>query len=183
MIGDLPKYLEVNGRQYEIRSDFRTALLILQAYDDPELDDYEKAAVCLECLFCDIPKDKDEAYKAAIWFLDGGNTAKSCSQSARIIDWEQDESMIFSAVNKSAGFEVRAADYIHWWTFLGYFSEISEGLLSQIINIRIKKSKGKKLEKYESEFYSQHREIIDLKTHYTAEEKVEIDRINKLLDG
>ena len=99
------------------------------------------------------------------------------------MDWEQDESIIFSAINKVAGCETREKEYIHWWTFLGYFSEIGEGLFSTVINIRQKKNKGKKLEKYEQEFYRSNKQLIDLKEKYTAEEQAEIDRLNELLNG
>ena len=72
---------------------------------------------------------------------------------------------------------------MHWWTFLGYFSEIGEGLFSQVINIRTKKSKGKKLEKWEREFYNEHKEMIDLKRVISAEEQAEIDRLNAIMGG
>ena len=123
----------------------------------------------------------ETAYKKAVWFLDGGDIPKSKPLRKKTFDWKQDESIIFSAVNKSAGFETRSAEYIHWWTFLGYFSEIGDGLFSQVLNIRSKKAKGKKLEKWELEFFSEHRELIELKQVYSAEEQAEIERLNALL--
>lgn len=183
MIGMLPKSLEIGGNQYEIRSDFRIALLIFEAFNDTNLNDSEKSEVCLKCLYKEIPSDLKTAYKKAIWFLDGGNIPKSRQNHRKIFDWKQDESIIFSAVNKSAGFETRSAEYVHWWTFLGYFSEIGEGLFSQVVNIRTKKSKGKKLEKWEREFYAEHREMIDLKRAVSGEEQAEIYRLNMLLGG
>ena len=54
MIGILPKSLEINGNEYRIRSDFRVALLIFEAFNDSELNDYEKIRVCLECLYEEI---------------------------------------------------------------------------------------------------------------------------------
>ena len=181
MIGLLPKSLEINGNEYRIRSDFRVALLIFEAFNDSELNDYEKIRVCLECLYEEIPEDTENAYKKAVWFLDGGDIPKSKPLRRKTFDWKQDESLIFSSVNKSAGFETRSADYIHWWTFLGYFSEIGDGLFSQIINIRTKKAKGKRLEKWELEFFNEHRELIEIKQVYSAEEQAEIDRLNALL--
>ena len=71
--------------------------------------------------------------------------------------------------------------YLHWWAFLGLFYEIGEGLFSQVINIRLKKAKNKKLEKYEKEFYREHKDLIDIRRKRTAEEQADIDRINKLL--
>ena len=55
-----------------------------------------------------------------------------------------DEAIIFPANNKAAGCEVRAVLYLHWWTFLGYFGEIVEGLFSTIMSIRHKRAEGKK---------------------------------------
>ncbi len=181
MIGILPKSLEIGGIEYKIRSDFRVALLIFEAFNDSELNDMEKIQVCIECLYETIPSDTENAYKKAIWFLDGGDIPKSRQNHKKVFDWKQDESIIFSAINKSAGFETRSAEYIHWWTFLGYFSEIGEGLFSQIVNIRTKKAKGKKLEKWEREFYNEHRELIDIKQHYNSEEQAEIDRLKAIL--
>ena len=181
MIGILPKSLEIGDTEYKIRSDFRVALLIFEAFNDIELTDSEKIKVCLECLYEEIPDDMETAYKKAVWFLDGGDIPKSKPLRKKTFDWKQDESLIFSAVNKSAGFETRSAEYIHWWTFLGYFSEIGDGLFSQVLNIRSKKAKGKKLEKWELEFFSEHRELIELKQVYSAEEQAEIDRLNAIL--
>lgn len=181
MIGLLPKSLEINGTEYRIRSDFRVALLIFEAFNDSELNDCEKVQICLECLYEEIPEDTENAYKKAVWFLDGGDIPKSKPLRRKTFDWKQDESLIFSAVNKSAGFETRSADYIHWWTFLGYFSEIGESLFSQVLNIRTKKAKGKKLEKWELEFFSEHRDLINIRQTYSAEEQAEIDRLNALL--
>lgn len=183
MIGNLPKSLEIGGNHYQIRSDFRVALLIFEAFSDPELSDYEKIQVCLKCLYREIPEDTEEAYRQAVWFLDGGNIPKSRQNHGKIFDWRQDESIIFSAVNKSAGFETRSAEYVHWWTFLGYFGEIGECLFSQVVNIRTKKSKGKKLEKWEREFYAENREMIDLKRTVSGEEQAEIDRLNEIMGG
>ena len=45
MIGNLPKKLTVGGKDYEIRSDYRCVLNIYAAFDDNELDEYEKALI------------------------------------------------------------------------------------------------------------------------------------------
>ena len=169
MIGQLPKTLTVGGRRLAVRSDYRVALTILQAMNDEVLTDRLKAQVCIKCLYerpGDIT-DVREALERAAWFLDGGDMPKR-EHSARIIDWEQDEGIIFPAVNKAAGCEVRALEYMHWWTFLGYFGEVGEGLLSAVLSIRSKIADGKPLDKYEREFLRRNRSLIVLQT---AEEK------------
>lgn len=185
MIGLLPKSLEIDGREYEINSDFRVALLIFEAYNDTKLSDYEKAIICLKCLYKEIPQNLEIALQKAVWFLDGGDMPKSKKSQSQIMDWEQDQSIIFPAINKVAGYETRMAEYIHWWTFIGFFNEIDDGLFSQVMNIRAKKAKGKKLEKWEQEFYKEHKELIEIKHKLTAEEQVqekaELDFINSLV--
>lgn len=174
MIGRLPKSLAVNGREHAIRTDYRAVLAIFQAFADPDLSDREKCAVCLQCLYKDvsaIPKeDIQQAVEAAYDFIGGGREHEDEGHGAKLLDWEQDEALIFSAVNKAAGCEVRALPYCHWWTFLGYFNEIGEGLLSAVISIRGKRAKGKRLDKWEKEFYREHKGMIDIKRRLSAEE-------------
>lgn len=182
MIGVLPTNLEIDGVKYEINADFHVALLIFEAYNDPELSDYEKMCVCLKCLYKDeISKNTDEALKKAMWFLDGGDMPKSKQLPKKIMDWEYDQFLYFPAVNKVAGYETQTTEYLHWWSFLGLFNEIGEGLYSQVMNIRAKKAKGKKLEKWEREFYNEHKELVDIKEKLTPEEQEELDFIKSLV--
>lgn len=177
MIGILPTSLEICGKKYKIRSDFRVALLIFEAYNDSELSNKEKFIICLESLFEDVPDNDniEEAIRKAVWFLDGGDMPKSKKAQTKLMDWEQDQSIIFPAINKVAGYETRTVDYLHWWSFLGLFNEIGEGLYSQVMNIRIKRAKGKKLQKWERDFYNEHKELINIKEKLTPEQQAELD--------
>lgn len=180
MIGSLPAGLEIDGKNYAIRTDFRVALTILQAFNDTELNDQEKMTVMLYSLYEELPENMEEATKKAVWFIDGGQEYGS-SNEKRVMDWEQDEQIIFSAVNKVAGYETRAKEYIHWWTFLGFFSEIGEGLFSTVVNIRKKKNRGKKLDKSEEEFFKRNRSMVQLKKRLSAKEQAELESVNRLL--
>lgn len=187
MIGSLPTALEIGVKLYPIRTDFRVVLNIYAAFNDPELTNQGKCYVCIKCLYEDyahIPREHmQEAVDKAYWFVGGGDLYGGNDSKSKIktMDWEQDEGMIFPAVNKVAGYETRSVPYLHWWAFLGLFNEIGDGLFSQVINIRLKKAKNKKLEKYEKEFYREHKDLIDIRRKRTAEEQADIDRINKLL--
>ena len=181
MIGILPESLEIYGVEYKIRSDYRVALLIFKAYRDNKLSDYEKSMICLKCLFQEMPKNLNKALEKAVWFLDGGDMPKSKQAPSPMMDWEQDQYIIFPALNKVAGYEIRSVKYLHWWSLLGLFHEIDEGLYSQVMNIRAKKIKGKRLEKWERDFYIEHRELIDIRHELTAEEQAELDFINNLV--
>ena len=192
MLGELPESLTVGGKEYEINTDFRIALLIMEALNDEELSDIEKATVILMNLFCDEvePEHYEEALKQASIFLDGGvnynneddnETGNNKPKEKPVIDWVKDARFIFSAVNKVAGCEVRALPNLHWHTFLGYLSEMDECMLSTIINIRRKKNAGKKLDKTEQEFYKKNKDIIDIKPKLTREEKEQMEALKKKL--
>lgn len=184
MIAQLPTSLDVNGKEYPIKSDFRIALLILLAFNDPELNENEVIYIVLDALYgfdSLAPEDYSEALTKAKWFLDGGREYEE-KETVRLMDWQQDESMIFSAVNNVAKMETRAVSYMHWWTWLGYFNEIADGIFSSILRIRQKKAKGKKLEKHELEFYQANKSLVDIQTKYTQEELEEIERLKAMLD-
>lgn len=187
MIGELPRQLNVGEKSYTIRTDFRDILKIVSSFNDPDLEDEEKVYVCLVILYEDFdsipPKDYEAAFRAAIGFIDQGmgEEDEGHKKPLHVMDWEQDESIMFPAINKVAGFETRSVKYLHWWTFIGYYMEISEGVFSNVLSIRLKKAKGKKLEKWEREFWSSNKAICALKKRISAEEQAERDRINALL--
>lgn len=184
MIGELPKIIKVGTKYYKIRSDYRHILKILAAFGDPELTDEEKIYVCLFVLyeeFEEIPQELyEEAFKKASEFIDNGMKSEDKKQM-RVMDWEKDEPILFPSINKVAGFETRSAKYIHWWTFLGYYMEISEGVFSHIISLRVKKAKGKKLDKTEREYWNANLAMCRLETKLSEEEQKAKDKLNELL--
>jgi hypothetical protein len=94
----------------------------------------------------------------------------------KTMDWDQDAPILIPAINKVLNCEIRAQEYIHWWTFLGAYMEIGESLFSNIVHIRQKKAKGKKMEKWELDFYKENKSLIDFKqkNQRSQEEKDEL---------
>lgn len=182
MIGVLPQSLIINEKKYPIQADYRVVLRIFEAFNASELNNYEKAYVCLKNLYIEPeripPIDLQEAVDKAFWFVGGGDMPKSEPSRIATLDWHHDESIIFPAVNKVAGCEVRSLPFLHWWTFLGYFGEIGEGLCSTVMNIRHKRADGKKLDKWEREFLRKHKELVIL---YTDEERKAINETEEFL--
>ncbi|MDD3253828.1 MAG: Gp15 family bacteriophage protein [Lachnospiraceae bacterium] len=188
MIGQLPESIEVGGVSYPIETDFRNILVFFAACSDPELSDRDKMFILLKRLFLDgydsIPQEcMAEAIREANWFINCGQMEDNKKPPVKMIDWEQDEPIIFPAINKIAGMETRALPRLHWWTFIGYFMEIADGTFSTVLQIRQKRSKGKRLEKYEQEFYRNNKNLCDIKKRYSAEEQEELDYANAILDG
>ena len=160
---DIPTKINIGGTEYQIRNDgdYRMVLDCFVALQDANLDSKEKLFCSLIIFYKDINSiadivllpDIEKAITEVFNFFNCGQSqAIGKKMRHRLIDWSNDEQIICSAVNKVANKEIRAEPYIHWWTFMGYYSAVGESLLSTIITIRDKMVRGKKLEKHEKEF-------------------------------
>lgn len=180
---DLPTSIDFCGQTWEINADFRNVLLTLEAFEDPNLTNTEKAFICIYNIYKDferIPSEQaQDAFNAAVRFIDLGQKHKS--NGPRTMDWTQDSPLIFPAVNAVAGCEVRALEYMHWWTFFGYFMEIRDSTASTVFSLRNKKAKHKKLEKWENDYWNENKHICEIHSKLTEEEQKEKDRLNRLL--
>jgi hypothetical protein len=167
MIVDLPYTLEVDGVEREINTDFRDIINIFIALNDNELSPQDKTIVMLNNLYkCDIEELQNiqEAIDKASWFMDWGKEYKEKENAPKLMDWEQDYNMIIAAVNNKVKTveDVRELPHLHWWTFLGYFSERGKCQLSQVMELREKIAKGEKLEKWEKQMLRDNQDIIIL---------------------
>lgn len=182
MIGVLPESLLVCGKYLPINADFRNVLTIFSAFSDESLTKEEKAYICLVRLYkVAIREDNlEEALKQAYWFLDGGDMPKSAPAEVKMLDWEHDESMIMPAVSKTIGVvDIRSLPFLHWWSFLGAFGEVGDGLCSQVLYLRHKLAKGEKLSKPEQEFVRKNNDLVVLRT---TEEQQAIEETENFLD-
>ena len=179
----LDRALEVGGRSWAIRADFRDVLNILDAFDDPELTEAEKAYICLHNLYVDFAEmdraDYPEAFLAAVAFIDHGVAGREAGP--RTVDWEQDAPLLFPAVNRAAGYEVRDAEFVHWWTFLGLFMEIRDSVYATVLALRQKRARGEKLEPWERDFWRRNAGICRLKPRLSQAEQAEKARLEALL--
>lgn len=181
---DLPTSLTVGGARRPIRSDFRDALYLMGIFADPELEPDEKAAVCLRVLFVDgedIPAGQaEEAFQAAVDFLDGGIPASGRRASPRVVDLQQDAPILIPAVNKVLGREIRALPYLHWWTFLAAYMEVGDSLFSTVVGLRQKRARGRKLEKYEQQFWNENRALVELRRKQTPQDRARREELREL---
>lgn len=188
-LGQLPVSIEVGGVDYEIRTDRKAVFDIISAFSDPELKDTPEAIqyVCLFILYPDfdsIPdSDLNEAYEKAIEFINGGTKPDPDKKpEPEILNWAQDEPLLFAALNDVAGFETRSVDYIHWWTVLGWLMNLKDGIYKDVLTLRSKKARGEKLEKAEQKFWNNNIDICKIKEQLSEKEKAAKQRLEKLLD-
>ena len=160
---EIPTTIVIDDMEFPIRcrGDYRMVLDCFSCLNDFDLDKQERLYAALIIFYEDFNDlsdffgmDKDlisKLIKEMYNFMQCEETPMH-SMPYKVIDWEKDSQLVCSAVNKIAHVEVRSVEYLHWWTFMGYFSEVGESVLSTVVNIRNKIKRGKKLEKYEREF-------------------------------
>lgn len=162
---ELPTSIKVNETVYPIRQngDYRMVLDCFNALSDLELSQQERMLACLAIFLEDVHSiedvyklpDTEEICKEMMLFFNCGQPENGKKISYRLIDWQKDETLICSAINKVSGKEIRLEPYIHWWTFMGYYVAIGESSLATVVSIRSKQSKNKKLEKHERQFVNE----------------------------
>ena len=179
---ELPREADIGGRTYRLHTDYRQILKIFACLQQEDIPEFIRWQIALELFFGEqIP---DEGFQQAAeyfrWFVscgqEEGETPGPC-----LIDWEQDAQVIVSDVNRAAGQEIRSLPYLHWWTFLGWFHSIGEGNLSTLVSVRNKLNRGKKLEKWEQEYYRQNKNMVKMRKKYSASELAEQEQLQKLL--
>ena len=178
MTWDLPEKATFGGTEYSHRTDFREILKLLGLLSDEEKPAVHRWHTALYYFYRQEipPQYHREAMDYLGDFLAAGDAG---SPGPRRFDWEADAQAIAAGVNAVAGFEVRQAAYLHWWTFLGYFRSMGEGQFSVRVGIREKLRRGQKLDPQEQEFYRTHRAQVQLKSPDTEETR----RLEALLSG
>lgn len=185
---NLPVSAVIGGREYFFNADFRDVLDILRRLDDPEQPEFLRWQVALALFYESYETmpagDRGEAAEYLARFINCGREEEETGAAApKLLDWQQDAAVIVADVNRTAGCEVRALPFLHWWSFMAFFNGIGEGQLATLVSIRDKLRRGKKLEKWEQEYYREHKSRVDLKRRYTAEELAEQRRLETLLQG
>lgn len=184
MIYDLPTTVTVGGVDYAVRTDYRAILDVCLALQDAELTENERVYTAMNIFypqFDDIPiSDYEEAAKMLVWFVNCGQDEAKGKQP-KLVDWEQDYSYIVAPINRVAGCEIRAMEYLHWWTFIAYYYEIGgDCVFAQIVRIRDSLAKGKRLDKQDREWLRKNGHLVRFKEKYTEAEN---EAINQWIKG
>ena len=158
---ELPITITIDDIEYPIRKrgDYRMVLDVFSVLEDNSITQSERLLCALIDFYEDLNDIEDinifpnveDAVKGMYKFFNADRQSGK-GLDRKLIDWEQDSAMVASAINNVAGKEIRAEDYVHWWTFMGYYMAIGESTLSTVVSIRDKILRGKKMEKWERQF-------------------------------
>ena len=171
-----------DGREFPItnRGDYRVVLECFEAIGDTELSEDERVLASLLIFYNEFSEFDDLTYESeetlneltkAMYAFFNCNQPEGvgCNTHRKLLDWTGDEQIITAAINNVAKTEIRSLDYLHWFTFMGYYLSVGESVLSTVVSIRHKTMTGKKLEDYEKRFKADNPQYFNWNSK-TAEE-------------
>lgn len=178
----LPKSINIDGVECEIKSDFRDVLYLFEILQDPDLLPQEAVMLACENFYVTntYMKNLNVAVTEMLSFIscgDNDGTSSGDGHKDKLYDWDKDFNLIIAPINRILGYDVRGVEYLHWWTFMSAFMEIGECTFSTYVGIRKKLQKGQKLEKYEQKIYKEHMNEIKLPKRYDKVTQALIDEI------
>ena len=165
LIDSLPHSICINGKEYAIRYDHKTAILYETMMLDEEVEGAEKPLLALRLFYPIIPTDWVEALEGIQWFYRCGeddvkvkSKKKSKGKQDRIYSFEHDATYIYSAFLEQYGIDLTEVQGLHWWKFRALVQGLNEDCaLCKIMGYRgmeIPDSMGKE----QKEFYRKMKE-------------------------
>lgn len=178
---NLPISTTIDGETYHITNDcdYRVVLDVIETLNDMDLDDDVRVIVALLQFYAELTRDNvtkcphleqlvNEMYK----IISAGTEEKTNVNRPALMDWGHDMPILAPSISRVLGYSVRdASKYTHWLDFVGAYQEIGESVFSTVISIRDKRAKGKKLEKWELDFFREHSNMVTLPQKMTTEER------------
>lgn len=182
MMWDLPTETQIGEQIYHItkKCDYRVVLDVIKALNDEEMTMQEKSICSLLLFYEELTRENittcshlEQLQKEMFCIINGGeDQEENQEQKPQLMDWEHDFLQLAPAINRVLGYDIRTPNkYTHWITFIGAYMEIGECVFATIVSIRSKRANGKKLEKWEQEFYQEHKKMVDLPRKLTKEEQ------------
>jgi len=141
----LPRSVEIDGRAVKINTDFRVMLKVMRAFKDKRLLYDEKLSVMLRLMYPDIPKNKGEAVRQGLRFLNLGETLDTRQlKKPRVFSFEKDSMFIATAFRATYGIDLSDIGYLHWWAFRAMFSDLRRDcFFNTLVALRRRKYAGK----------------------------------------
>ncbi len=150
-----PSTVEVDGAAVPINSDWRTGIRVMQAIDDPLLDEHDTMRVVIALYYGtwengrfsirEGAKNAGAAVKSALDFFTlnepkkpKGARGQHARARARLWDWDYDAPRVIADFQREYGIDLTEPSLeLHWWRFWSLFRGLSDTSKSmQAIGIR-----------------------------------------------
>lgn len=140
-----PKYVEIEGKKYQINTDFRVAIRCDEIARDEDIGDFERALGIIYMLFGDEGIDTPEHYvkllKMAEKYLLCGEEPDGKKDEERDMDFNKDYSYIKTSFRSDYGIKLDEEN-MHWWEFMDLMNGLSNSelgnccVLNRVRNLR-----------------------------------------------
>lgn len=187
LVDELPQSVEIEGKRYEIRWDFRISVLYELLMDDVSVPLEDKFPMALNLYFPAIPEDMESAMEAIQWFYNGGqeeskrkHNGRKAGKAQRIYSFHYDAPYIYAAFMSQYGIDLNSVT-LHWWKFIALFQALDgKNQFSKIMGYRAMEI-SKDMPQKQKEFYREMKELYRLPVSETEQQEVEM--IEKALLG
>lgn len=146
-MSDYPEYVEVEGKQYKINTDFRYAIECNRIATDSTIGDYERVLGIIETLYGDEAIDDgkynpmlyEKLLKLALKYLSCGKEIESDEKPD--MDYIQDMDYIEASFMSDFHIDL-ANEKMHWWKFIKLMNGLSNSemgnccILNRVRNLR-----------------------------------------------
>ena len=190
LIDLVPSSVDINGKKYEINSDFRTSILFELLMRDNLMQNKDKFNIALKLYYPVIPKDSTLAIEQLLWFYrcgkdvvnSRGNGKGQGMGSTQIYSFEHDDDYIYAAFMDQYNIDLQDIEYLHWWKFKAMFKSLKEdNMIVKIMGYRsIDLSQIK--DKEQKSYYKKMKEIYKIPIPQDEQEKLD-EITNALLSG
>lgn len=130
----LPIAVEIDNKNYEINSDFRTSILFELLMQDSSIGEEDKIITALELYYPVIPENINEAIEQMLWFYRCGKEITSSKGNGKgksvtqIYSFEHDDDYIYAAFMDQYKIDLQDIEYLHWWKFKAMFNSLKEDI-------------------------------------------------------
>ena len=179
LIDLLPTSVDINGKKYEINSDFRISILFEILMQDKSINDKDKIYLALELYYPIVPDDVNLAIEKILWFYRcGKDVAKSKGNGKgksdiQIYNFEYDDDYIYAAFMDQYRIDLQDIKHLHWWKFKAMFKSLKED--NEIVKIMGYRSMdlSKIKDKEQKAYYKRMKDIHKIPVSKNEQEKLE----------
>lgn len=130
LIDQVPEWVSIGGKRYDIRTDFRISVLFELLIQDDRFSEEEQTARALALYFYELPEDLTAAVRSIMWFYRCGQDEDKRSRSVksnskRVYSFEHDAGYIYAAFMTQYHIDLQDIEYLHWWKFRAMFQSLS----------------------------------------------------------
>ena len=188
LIDLVPTTVNIDNKEYEINSDFRTSILFELLMQDGTIEEDDKILMALQLYYPDIPENIKKAIEQMLWFYRCDKDVSSSKGNGKgkgviqIYSFEYDDDYIYSAFLDQYNVDLQDIEYLHWWKFKAMFKALKDdNMIVKIMGYRsIDLSKVK--DKEQKAYYKRMQKLYEIPI--CKDEKDKLDDITiALLHG